>query len=307
MKGPAAMTIKHGSLLILSLAVTSSAALVAGCGSSGGGGGGAGGSGGAGAACTSNDGGVDPNMISNFEDGLGSVLQIGTPPRNGAWYAYNDYTPTCEETPMAAPQCPDAATTPGPTTHATLNDPTVKGGACNSTYALEFFGSGCTMFQGVGTDLNTPLPPVVDGSAEPVLPTCPGGVVTQPLKVPYDVSGYKAITFWGRTGKMSIPSNQMVQFKMPMLDDTKTTDGGICVDSTSNKCSASFGKFLAFTGAWQQFTLNFGAKGSPGDLSQESWGAVFTWDPTRVVSIQFQPAADSTFDVWIDDVAFVPN
>lgn len=305
------MKTMHSSLATLSLTVpatllASLSLLVGGCSSSTPGtGGGTGGS----VACTPSDGpaAVDPNMISNFEDMKGSVLQQGTPPRNGAWYAYNDYGATCAETPAAAPQCPLAATQPGPTTSATPNDPAVTGGACNSNYALEFFGSGCTMFQGVGTDLNTPLPEVVDGAAVPVLPTCPGGVVTQPHKVPYDLTPYKAITFWARTGKMSIPASQMVQFKMPMLTDTKTTDGGDCVDSTMNKCSASYGKFLLFTAAWKQFTLNFGPMGMPGDLSQESWGAVFTWDPTQVVSIQFQPAASSTFDVWIDDVALVPK
>jgi hypothetical protein len=237
---------------------------------------------------------ADPNMISDFEDGFASVLRQGTPLRNGAWHAYNDQSPTCMESPPLSPPGVDLQA------RATLNDPTVTGGACNSRYAFRIYGSGCTMFVGVQTDLNAPL---VDGGATG--PAVDGG--PPPLKIPYDASGFKAVTFWGRTGTMSVPVNQTVHFTLPMLVDTKTTEGGTCVDTVTNRCSASYGIFLTFTPAWKQYTVNLDPLALVNGISQESWGAVFTWDPTNVVSLQFQPLANSTFDVWIDDIAFVPK
>jgi hypothetical protein len=107
----------------------------------------------------------------------------------------------------------------------------------------------------------------------------------------------------------------MIQFKLPMLVDTKIIDGGLCNLSETGqaKCSASYGKFLSFTPTWKQYTVDLiplqagmCPEKTPG-ICQETWGQTFTWDPKNVTSIQFQALASTTFDVWIDDVQFVPK
>jgi hypothetical protein len=300
------MKTKHGSLVVLSLAAPLMLAMpiltsAVGCSSSPAGppSNGGGGSGGTAATCPvvdTVDGSpvVDPNMISNFEDGMGSVLQQGNPPRNGGWYAYNDGLTGCMETPAAAPA---GGTAPEPA--ATLIE---NGGRCGSLYAFRFFGSGCTSFAGAGTDLAAPLP--TDGG------TADAGTGTA-LKTPYDVSAFKAVQFYGRLGTTAMPSTkQQVQFKLPMTLDTKTTDGGLCLDSPTNKCSASYGNFFNFTSQWQLFTLmldpTFKGTGNTLGIQQETWGAVFPWTPTDVTSIQVQAVASNpAFDIWVDDISFV--
>ena len=139
---------------------------------------------------------------------------------------------------------------------------------------------GCIDFgAGVGTDLAAPA--AADGG-------------TTGAKVPYDVSTYKGIIFWSRSDKGS-----SMRFKMPMTDETKTTDGGDCVESTTTKCSDDFGANIALTKNWIKHTVMFST------LTQEKWGKPFTWNPAHVTSIQFQVPKGTGFDVWIDDVAFI--
>jgi hypothetical protein len=232
---------------------------------------------------------TDVNTISDFEDGTGSVLQAGNPPRNGGWYAYNDGTATCMEMPMAH--------TNGPIPAAMIEN----GGHCGSKYGFEFSGSGCS-FAGIGTDLAAPIPDP-DASTDP-----DAGSTAVALKTPYDLSAFKQIKFWGRLGAGALPAgkSQLVQFKLPMQVDTKVEDGGTCVEMETAKCSASYGQFMTFTSNWKLYTVDL-TPGTKTGISQESWGKVFPWDPTNVVSIQFQAANNATFDIWIDDVNLVPK
>jgi len=240
---------------------------------------------------------TDDNTISDFEDGKARILQFGN--RNGGWYPYNDIAdaefspdPSCMETPMVnrcATEAPDATTIPG--------------GRCGSTYAFRFFGSGCKGYAGVGTDLAAPLLP--DGGTDPSAAICAdGGIPGVAHKTPYDLTAYKAISFWGRMGDTAVPKGQQIQFKVPMLVDTKVEDGGDC-DKSLVKCSASYGRFLAFTQNWKEYTINLDPNDKANGISQEAWGKTFTWDPTNVTSIQFQAGGGATYDVWIDDIRLI--
>jgi hypothetical protein len=244
---------------------------------------------------------VDVNTVATFEDGFGSVLQQGNPPRNGGFYAYNDQGAGCMETPADGSVMPAATAIPG--------------GRCGSQYAFRFFGSGCSGYAGVGTDLAAPLPADAsadDGGADDAAAASDDGGATT-LKTPYDLSGYKQITFWGRYGDGVTPPTQKVQVKLPMLTDTKIMDGGLCVESETAKCSASYGRFFTFTTSWQLYTIDLiprlpGMCTSPvTGICQEIWGKVFDWNPKIVTSIQFQAAANATYDIWIDDIALVPG
>ena len=105
---------------------------------------------------------------------------------------------------------------------------------------------------------------------------------------------------------------QDIQFKLPMLVDTKVIDGGTCAESPTARCSASYGRFLPFTPTWTFYVIDLVPRaagtcvGATTGICQETWGKPFTWDPTNVVSIQFQAKASVDFDVWIDDISLVP-
>jgi len=215
------------------------------------------------------------DTISDFESGSGVVLPWDG--RRGGWYAYNDRSATCVEDP--APGAPDPASAP-------LETP-----RCGSTAAFRARGMGCSTWgAGVGADLAAPAP--VDGAA--------GSGSAPTRKITYDLSGFRAISFWGRVGAGATGA---VRFKLPMLADTKIVDGGLCQLSEigTDKCSDDWGRPLIFSTAWKLFTVPLVDDSGTG-LSTEGWGKQFPLDLTNVVAIQFQVAANTTFDVWIDDV-----
>jgi hypothetical protein len=272
------------SLAAAFAALTSgSALLVGGCG--GGGGGGGGGSG----------GGTPPdpaNLISDFEDtAAATVVQAGTPPRNGYWYTYNDDNPagtdtTCMQVPPSGPQ---RLPLPPATYVGSAPAAGVHAGSAGS-FALEGKWSGCSIWgAGIGADLNQPM--VADGG------TYTGS------KVEYDVTSFTGVTFWA----MAVSGTDThLRLKFPMSDETKLADGGKCDEAIegTGKCSDDFGEQfnLPTNGTWKQFTI----KWSDAGFKQEGWGKAYTWNPAHVTSLQFQ-AVDKgeTYDFFIDDVYFV--
>jgi hypothetical protein len=133
------------------------------------------------------------------------------------------------------------------------------------------------------------------------------------VTVPFDISRYKGITFWGKsTGADAAGLDVKVQFP-----DTDTDPrGGVCNSPPTGAsgptdyefCYNSFAEHLTFTGDWQQFTVMFT------DLLQDpGYGyAVPSWNSSQVYGINWQ-AQDSdplgspaiTTDFWIDDVYFI--
>jgi len=146
---------------------------------------------------------------------------------------------------------------------------------------------GCSVWgAGIGADLGQP--------------SQDGGTYTGP-KVPYDVSPFKGITFWAMA---TTGSDTSLRIKLPMTDETKVEDGGLCVEGTNNKCSDDFGyKFsLPANGNWKQITVRWNDAG----FVQEGWGAKFDWNPMHVTSIQIQSQhMGEPYDFWIDDMGFI--
>ena len=128
---------------------------------------------------------------------------------------------------------------------------------------------GCSVWgAGIGADLGQPQ---VDG-----------GTYTGP-KVPYDISAFKGVTFLAMA---AVGTDTALRIKFPMTDETKVEDGGLCVESATNKCSDDFGaKFnLPSNGTWKRITIRW----TDATFIQEGWGAVFPWNPAHVTSIQIQ-------------------
>jgi hypothetical protein len=239
-----------------------------------------GGGAGAGLDCSENLPTGD-DTISDFESGSGAVRPSGG--RNGAWYAYNDQSATCVEDPA----------------QGTANAPAtmLEAARCGSTSAFRMQGMACSTWgAGMGTDLAAPPPP--DGGSDGG-----AGAAGTARKNTYDLSAFRAISFWGRVGAGSIGA---VRFKLPMLIDTKIADGGLCQlsETGTDKCSDDWGRALTFTTTWRLFSVPLADDPTSG-LATEGWGKKFPLDLTNVTAIQLQVGAGTTFDVWIDDVNLV--
>jgi hypothetical protein len=223
-----------------------------------------------------NAAGLDPNnLLSDFSDtAAATVVAAGTPPRNGYWYTYNDMSATCVQMPA------NGAAYVGET-------PTTPSSGPSGGMALHAQWNTCSTWgAGVGADLNQP-------------PT--DGGTYMGLKVPYDLTGYTGITFWA----MAAPgTDTKLRVKLPMTVETKTTDGGKCVDNgTTSKCSDDWGQAfqLPNNGNWSQITVKFS---DTSKFKQEGWGVPsYAWNPADVTSIQIQSVdMGEKYDFWIDDV-----
>lgn len=216
--------------------------------------------------------GPDP-LLSDFEDlAAATIVQTGTPPRNGTWYTYNDGAATCAQAPTpGGSYVGEAPRTGAPGTAGSL--------------ALHGLWTGCdTWGAGIGADLFVPV--TADGSA-----------YTGP-KVPYDLSAYTGVVFWA----MATPgTGTQLRIKFPMTADTAFADGGACNESASVKCGDSWGEefSLPTSGNWKQVTVRFGDS----FFQQQGGGTPFAWNAGDVTSIQIQSVdKDAAYDFWIDDL-----
>jgi hypothetical protein len=291
------MKTRHFSFFSLATAyvlLTSASGIVGGVGCGGGGGSttGTGGMGGMGDTTV-----VDSaDLISDFEDlAAATVVMAGTPPRNGYWYTYNDDNPkgtdaTCVQVPPSGPQLlPDPPATyvgEAPTSAPPVTN-SATGPLPAGSLSLHAKWAGCSVWgAGIGADLGQPQ---VDG-----------GTYSGP-KVPYDIGAFKGVTFLAMA---VVGTDTALRIKLPMTDETKMEDGGLCVESSTNKCSDDFGaKFnLPSNGTWKRITVRW----ADPTFIQEGWGAVFPWNPAHVTSIQIQSQNKTeAYDFYSDDMYFI--
>ena len=211
------------------------------------------------------------DMIDNFEDSNFNLPT--TNGRVGNWYFYNapDSSGLSMSTWMMAPIDGQRGPTSLVGQHATGSN---------------FPSWGC----GIGVDLDNP-----------------GG--GQSSKIPYNASfddggtptPYAGVTFWARAA-----SSLSVGIVFP--DGDTDAAGGLCnqtgtVACGPNPCVCDHHYLTAatFSPEWKRYTILFK------DLQLEA-GTVPTpgpFDATRLVSIQFRINGGTTFDFWVDDVAFV--
>ena len=139
--------------------------------------------------------------------------------------------------------------------------------------------------------------------------------------IPFDITRYKAFTFWGMTTTPDLTTGWLA-VKVQLPDTDTDPRGEICNGGGGNtsKCYNSYAQNLHFTTSWQQFTvvLDAGADGgvAPDDgiAIDPSWGyQQAQWIPTQVYGINWQAQRNITpdagaplmTDIWIDDVYFV--
>src|SRR4029077_15204453 len=113
--------------------------------------------------CGSSGGGTvaeirSENLISDFEDMSAAVVaNLGDPPRNGHWFAYNDDNPkgtdgSCAQVPPA-----DVERAPQPPAVYVCSAPASARPRGTGSRALHAQWSGCVVWgAGIGADLNEP-------------------------------------------------------------------------------------------------------------------------------------------------------
>ena len=129
-----------------------------------------------------------------------------------------------------------------------------------------------TWGSGLGFDLNSP---------------------SSSTKNKYDVSRYTNLVFWARAGTGSFDMRVNVLTAEIVAD---TNPGGEC----TTKCDDAYGVDISLDETWREYTIGLTAP----PLAQVGWGADPGFDPSSVLSIQFQAGVGVAFDIWIDDVQF---
>ncbi len=148
---------------------------------------------------------------------------------------------------------------------------TIPGGRDASTKAAHTSGSGFTTWgAGMAFDLNNA-----------------GGSAT---KGTHSAAGFSGITFFAKaSGSLALRVNVSTAATDPV--------GAIC---SGAKCNDHFGSSITLSTTWTAYTLAFK------DIKQQGWGTPATFDATKLIGLQFQVDKSTTFDFWVDDVAFVP-
>jgi hypothetical protein len=115
------------------------------------------------------------------------------------------------------------------------------------------------------------------------------GVDMQSAKAPYDASAYSGVTFWARAaGTLPV---------LIVFPDADTDAGGkLCTT-----CDHHYNKTVQVTTGWQRFTVNFA------DLTLEA-GTIpepTAFKPDGLISVQFRLAPNQSYELFVDDLAFV--
>jgi hypothetical protein len=153
------------------------------------------------------------------------------------------------------------------------------GGRDGAGYAANTHGSGFTLW-GAGYGFNFKDPGDGDGGSN---------------KSVYDASAYAGISFWAKAGA---GSDKALRVNV----SNKDTDPAGATCMPVDKCSDHFGSPVNLTGEWAKYTLPF-AK-----MAQSGWGqSVAKFDVTTLYAVQFQVGKNTTFDISIDEVAFLPK
>jgi len=148
-----------------------------------------------------------------------------------------------------------------------------------------------------------------------------GGPPIPKVTVPFDISHYKAITFWGMTTTPD-PTTGTMHVKVQFPDTDTDPRGQVCNGGglSTSKCYNSYAAYFEFTTSWQQFIVLLDAGGTGGVAPEggiaidPTWGYQGAqWLPKEVYGINWQAQRNIgpdegpplMTDIWIDDVYFV--
>lgn len=192
----------------------------------------------------------NPLLLDDFEDDDPAILERQG--RQGSWYVSNDGRG--QQTPPNG-----AALLPSPL------DPPRAG----SARGVHTFGGPFPVW---GALIGTPFASV-------------GGV-----GVAYDLSGYKGVRLWLRSGTMSPAAAKRVRLN---ILTPATTQGGGCTT-----CDDPFGADVPLTAQWAQVEVPLSS------LKQVGYGRPLLTVPDlqHALGIQLVFVANVSFDLWLDDI-----
>jgi len=141
------------------------------------------------------------------------------------------------------------------------------------------------------------------------------------VTVPFDISRYKAVTFWVMTTTPD-PKTDSLHVKIQFPDTDTDPRGQQCNGGSADNssCYNSYAAYFEFTTSWKQFTvlLDAGADGGVapdnGISIDSTWGYQGAqWIPTKVYGMNWQAQRNDApdagpplmTDIWVDDVYFV--
>lgn len=107
----------------------------------------------------------------------------------------------------------------------------------------------------------------------------------------YDASSYSGVELWAK-------GPGRVYVALPMVDTVERKWGGLCDTGCydPHRAAVDLGR------GWQHVAIKWE------DLQQAGYGAPLRFDEKRLASVQIMiDPVDSPFDVWLDDVAFLPR
>lgn len=202
------------------------------------------------------NGPLDPSaLIDDLEDGDGLIAEVGG--RNGSWWLTTD----------------DSDGTIEPAPNMQTPPERILGGRCDSSYAIRVTGADYTDW---GAVLSI-------------------GLRFDAAQLPVDLSDFKGISFWARTGEQH-SSSMRIQFQ----DSTTHPEGGLCSEGSggSDDCWDGWGTEIAPLGEdWQLYRIRFSS------LAQRNYGlAGEAFDTENVYAIDFNIEPNSVFDFWVDDL-----
>lgn len=142
-----------------------------------------------------------------------------------------------------------------------------------SSYAMHTVGGGFTEWGAVLGLVLLPQPPP--------RPPCP-----------YDLSRHSGLRFAVR----GMTSGATVWVQVATVQTHRQEQGGTCM--LGGDCGDHHGIFVPVSATWTSVDVNFS------DLAQNGWGAPFDLDLRQVLNIEFLVGANSTFDLWVDQLAF---
>ena len=238
------------------------------------------------AKCCTAAGTATDVAIEDFEDGDNVILPVGQ--RQGYWYVFSS---------AGATQTPAAGTTYAPSAggHACSLLPLTDACKAMKTAAM---GTAGSMLFSAGTKGSLP-------AATATVPSYAGlGFdFNNHFKKSciYNASAFKGISFWAK-GTVPFQAGLAIPATQP-----SASDSGACAAMCSDNYSMTVAPMPDGT-TWKQFTLTFADKTS---FTQAGWGAIATFDPSKIINMQFQVNADmvtaaAPFDIAVDDIAFVP-
>jgi hypothetical protein len=115
------------------------------------------------------------------------------------------------------------------------------------------------------------------------------GVDMLSAKTPYNASAYSGVTFWARAAATLAV--------LVVFPDVDTDPGGkLCT-----ACDHHYNKGVQVTTAWQRFNVNFADLNLESGTKPEPTG----FKPEGLISVQFRMAPGQSYELYVDDLAFV--